>query len=160
MRWCCTACGIVVKIEDEALLETVTSLLSALAAAPERLLCEGCEQKLQTPHKETDIRRMLSDDFDKEQMREKILSYAEVIYQKIDNTWHLSEVVKVELRKAVPLSTFPEALVEKIVAHIRLNPQHVSLELINGQMIGEEDFIQDDAADNAGEEGHGHPAAS
>lgn len=49
---------------------------------------------------------------------------------------------------------------EKIVAHIRLNPQHVSLELINGQMIGEEDFIQDDAADNAGEEGHGHPAAS
>lgn len=160
MRWCCTACGIVVKIEDEALLETVTSLLSALAAAPERLLCEGCEQKLQTPHKETDIRRMLSDDFDKEQMREKILSYAEEIYQKIDNTWHLSEVVKVELRKAVPLSTFPEALVEKIVAHIRLNPQHVSLELINGQMIGEEDFIQDDAADNAGEEGHGHSAAS
>ena len=90
-----------------------------------------------------------------------ILAYTAKKYDEIDNTRHLSDVIQAELRKAVPLSVSSEELFDKVVSHIRIKPDgNISLELINSQVIGEEDFIQYDAADNAGEEGHGHSAAS
>lgn len=106
-------------------------------------------------------RRLCDTVADKEQLKLDILAYTAKKYDEIDNTRHLSDVIQAELRKAVPLSVSSEELFDKVVSHIRIQPDgNISLELINSQVIGEEDFIQYDAADNAGEEGHGHSAAS
>ena len=107
------------------------------------------------------FRRLYDTVADKEQLKLDILAYTAKKYDEIDNPRHLSDVIQAELRKAVPFSVSSEELFDKVVSHIRIKPDgNISLELINSQVIGEEDFIQYDAADNAGEEGHGHSAAS
>lgn len=141
-KWVCKDCGAVIKISDEAFLSAITECINTLIAKPSLLQSEPIpdEPPVEVIRLKNEIGRMLdSPTIEKEPLKNRIFEYASLLYENLDTTQRITEMIRATLQRTRPLSCYNGELTAEIAAAITLHADKtVSLTLKNGQQIRKE----------------------
>lgn len=141
-KWVCQSCGAVIKISDEALLSAITECINTLIAKPSILQCEPAptEPPVEVIRLKNEIGRVLdSPAVEKEPLKNRIFEYASLLYENLDSTERITEMIRAALQRTRSLSCYNGKLTAEIAAAITLHADKtVSLTLKNGQQIRKE----------------------
>ena len=148
-KWVCKTCGGVIKISDDALLSAITECINYLIAKPNILQGDPTptEPPVEVIRLKNEIGRMLdSPAIEKEPLKNRIFEYASMVYETLDTTQCITEMIRATLQRTGPISCHNGELTAKIAAAIILHADKtVSLTLKNGQQIRKE---KNDATDS------------
>lgn len=148
-KWVCKTCGGVIKISDDALLSAITECINYLIAKPSILRGDPTptEPPVEVIRLKNEIGRLLdSPTIEKEPLKNRIFEYASLIYECLDITQRITEMIRATLQRTRSLSCYNGELTAKIATAITLHADKaVSLTLINGQQIRKE---KNDATDS------------
>ena len=141
-KWVCKGCGAVIKISDEAFLSEITESINHLIAKPSILQSEPIpdEPPVEVIRLKNEIGRLLdSPVIEKEPLKNRIFEYASLVYENLDATERITEMIRATLQKTRSLSCYNGELTEEIATAITLHADKtVSLTLKNGQQIRKE----------------------
>lgn len=141
-KWVCQDCGAAIKISDSTLLSAITECINDLIANPDLLQSKSEELVLPTDilRKRNEIGRLLDGSvIEKEPLKNRIFEYASLLYENLDTTQRVTEMIRATLQRTRPLSCYNGELTAEIAAAITLHADKmVSLTLKNGQQIRKE----------------------
>ncbi|MFR6146055.1 recombinase family protein [Neglectibacter timonensis] len=148
-KWVCKSCDEVIKISDDAFLSAITECINYLIAKPNILQGDPTptEPPVEVIRLKNEIGRMLdSPAIEKEPLKNRIFEYASLVYETLDTTQCITEMIRATLQRTGPISCHNGELTAKIAAAIILHADKtVSLTLKNGQQIRKE---KNDATDS------------
>lgn len=148
-KWVCKSCDKVIKISDDAFLSAITECINYLIAKPNILQGDPTptEPPVEVIRLKNEIGRMLdSPAIEKEPLKNRIFEYASLVYETLDTTQRITEMIRATLQRTGPISCHNGELTAKIAAAIILHADKtVSLTLKNGQQIRKE---KNDATDS------------
>ena len=141
-KWICKSCGAVIKISDDAFLSEITECINHLIAKPSILQSEPTptEPPMEVIRLKNEIGRMLdSPVIEKETLKNRIFEYASLLYENLDTTERMTEMIRATLQRTRSLSCYNGELTVEIASAITLHTDKtVSLTLKNGQQIRKE----------------------
>lgn len=141
-KWVCKGCGVVIKISDDAFLSAITECINTLIAKPSIMQSDPIpdEPPVELIRLKNEIGRLLdSPAIEKEPLKNRIFEYASLVYEHLDTTERITEMIRATLQRTRPLSCYNGELTAKIATAIMLHTDKtVSLTLKNGQKIGKE----------------------
>lgn len=141
-KWVCKSCGEVIKVSDNAFLSAITECINHLIAKPSLLQSEPTpdEPPVEVVRLKNEIGRMLdSSAIEKETLKNRIFEYASLLYENLDTTERITEMIRATLQRTRSLSCYNGELTAEISAAITLHADKtVSLTLKNGQQIRKE----------------------
>lgn len=141
-KWVCKGCGAVIKISDDAFLSAITECINHLIAKSSILQYDPTpnEAPVEVIRLKNEIGRMLdSPAIEKEPLKNRIFEYASLVYENLDTTERITEMIRATLQRTRPLSCYNGELTAEIAAAITLHADKmVSLTLKNGQQIRKE----------------------
>ena len=141
-KWVCKGCGAVIKISDNDFLSAITECINFLLAKPSILQSEPIpdEPPVEVIRLKNEIGRMLdSPAIEKEPLKNRIFEYASLLYENLDTTERITEMIRETLQRTRSLSCYNGELTAEIAAAITLHADKtVSLTLKNGQQIRKE----------------------
>lgn len=148
-KWVCKTCGGVIKISDKDFLSAITECVNYLIAELGILQSDPASEE---PHVEVirlknEIGRLLDSlSIEKETLKNRIFEYASLVYETLDTTQRITEMIRATLQRTRSLSCYNGELTAKIASAITLHADKtVSLTLKNGQQIRKE---KNDATDS------------
>ena len=145
----CKSCDEVIKISDDAFLSAITECINYLIAKPNILQGDPTptEPPVEVIRLKNEIGRMLdSPAIEKEPLKNRIFEYASLVYETLDTTQRITEMIRATLQRTRSLSCYNGELTAKIASAITLHADKaVSLTLKNGQQIRKE---KNDATDS------------
>lgn len=148
-KWVCKSCDEVIKISDDAFLSAITECINYLIAKPSILQSEPAptEPPVEVIRLKNEISRLLDSlSIEKETLKNRIFEYASLVYETLDATQRITEMIRATLQRTGPISCHNGELTAKIAAAIILHADKtVSLTLKNGQQIRKE---KNDATDS------------
>lgn len=157
-KWVCKSCGGVIKISDKDFLSAITECVNYLIAGLGILQSEPASEE---PHVEVirlknEIGQMLdSPVIEKEPLKNRIFEYASLVYETLDATQRITEMIRATLQRTRSLSCYNGELTAKIATAITLHADKaVSLTLKNGQQIRKEKNDATDSTHTAKESTH------
>lgn len=157
-KWVCKSCGGVIKISDKDFLSAITECVNYLIAGLGILQSEPASKE---PHVEVirlknEIGQMLdSPVIEKEPLKNRIFEYASLVYETLDATQRITEMIRATLQRTRSLSCYNGELTAKIATAITLHADKaVSLTLKNGQQIRKEKNDATDSTHTAKESTH------
>lgn len=141
-KWICKSCGAVIKISDDVFLSAITECINHLIAKSSILQSKPIsdEPPMEVIRAKNEIGRMLdSPAIEKEPLKNRIFEYASLVYENLDTTERITEMIRATLQRTRPLSCYNGELTAEIAAAITLHADKmVSLTLKNGQQIRKE----------------------
>lgn len=141
-KWVCQSCGEVIKISDEIFLSEITECINFLIAKPSILQYDPTpdEAPVEVIRLKNEIGRMLdSPAIEKEPLKNRIFEYASLVYENLDTTQRMTEMIRATLQRTRSLSCYNGELTAKIASAITLHTDKtVSLTLKNDQQIRKE----------------------
>lgn len=141
-KWVCKTCGAVIKISDNDFLSAITECINYLIAKPTIVQSEPTptEPPVEVIHLKNEIGRMLdSPVIEKETLKNRIFEYASLLYENLDTTQRMTEMIRATLQRTRSLSCYNGELTVEIASAITLHTDKtVSLTLKNGQQIRKE----------------------
>lgn len=148
-KWVCKSCGEVIKISDDVFLSAITECINYLIAKPNILQGDPTptEPPVEVIRLKNEIGQMLdSPAIEKEPLKNRIFEYASLVYETLDTTQRITEMIRATLQRTRSLSYYDGELTMKIASAITLHADKtVSLTLKNGQRIRKE---KNDATDS------------
>ena len=148
-KWVCKTCGGVIKISDKDFLSAITECVNYLIAELGILQSDPASEE---PHVEVirlknEIGRLLDSlSIEKETLKNRIFEYASLVYETLDTTQRITEMIRATLQRTRSLSCYNGELTAKIASAITLHADKTgSLTLKNGQQIRKE---KNDATDS------------
>lgn len=154
-RWTCqnTDCRKLIAKADEELLGEITDLLNIAIANPDMIRIPtntDREPSIEVRRLDNEIGRTLEGfDFDKDDLRTKMLRRVSLKYQDIVPETYTAKRLRADLTDANPLSVFSADLFARTVKAIRFSENGtVRIILINDQQIGKE---QTDDSNSSGQ---------
>ena len=157
-KWVCKTCGGVIKISDDALLSAITECINYLIAKPSILQSEPAptEPPVEVIRLKNEIGRLLDSlSIEKEPLKNRIFEYASLVYESLDITQRITEMIRATLQRTRSLSCYNGELTAKIATAITLHADKaVSLTLKNGQQIRKEKNDATDSTHTAKESTH------
>lgn len=141
-KWVCKTCGAVVKISDNDFLSAITECINYLIAKP--IIVQNEPTPIDPPVEvirlKNEIGRMLdSPTIEKETLKNRIFEYASLLYENLDTTERITEMIRATLQRTRSLSCYNGELAAEITSAITLHADKtVSLTLKNGQQIRKE----------------------
>ena len=156
-KWVCKTCGAVIKISDNDFLSAITECINYLIAKPTIVQSEPTptEPPVEVIHLKNEIGRMLdSPVIEKETLKNRIFEYASLLYENLDTTERMTEMIRATLQRTRSLSCYNGELTVEIASAITLHTDKtVSLTLKNVQQIRKE---KTDAGSSITETGANH----
>lgn len=144
-RWACqnTDCRKLIAKADEEMLGEITDLLNIVIANPDMIrtpVNTDQEPSIEVRKLDNEIGRTLeSFDFDKDELRKKMLKRVSLKYQDIAPETYTAKRLRADFADASPLSVFSADLFARTAKAIRFDENgSVSIILINDQQIGKE----------------------
>ena len=141
-KWVCKGCSEVIKISDKDFLSAITECINYLIAKPTIVQSEPtpAEPPAEVIRLKNEIGRMLdSSVIEKEPLKNRIFEYASLVYESLDTTERITEMIRATLQRTRSLSCYNGELTAEIAAAITLHADKmVSLTLKNGQQIRKE----------------------
>lgn len=141
-KWICKSCGAVIKISDDVFLSAIAECINHLIAKSSILQSKPIsdEPPMEVIRAKNEIGRMLdSPAIEKEPLKNRIFEYASLVYENLDTTERITEMIRATLQRTRPLSCYNGELTAEIAAAITLHADKmVSLTLKNGQQIRKE----------------------
>lgn len=141
-KWVCKTCGTVIKISDNDFLSAITECINYLIAKPTIVQNEPTpiEPPVEVIRLKNEIGRMLdSPTIEKETLKNRIFEYASLLYEILDTTERMTEMIRATLQRTRSLSCYNRELTAEITSAITLHADKtVSLTLKNGQPIRKE----------------------
>lgn len=141
-KWICKSCGAVIKISDDVFLSAITECINHLIAKSSILQSKPIsdEPPMEVIRAKNEIGRMLdSPAIEKEPLKNRIFEYASLVYENLDTTERITEMIRATLQRTRPLSCYNGELTAEMAAAITLHADKmVSLTLKNGQQIRKE----------------------
>lgn len=141
-KWVCKSCGEVIKVSDDAFLSAITECINHLIAKPSILHYDPTpdEPPVEVIRLKNEIGRLLdSPTIEKEPLKNRIFEYASLLYENLDTTERITEMIRATLQRTRSLSCYNGELTAEIAAAITLHADKtVSLTLKNGQQIRKE----------------------
>ena len=148
-KWVCKSCGGVIKISDKDFLSAITECVNYLIAGLGILQSEPAptEPPVEVIRLKNEIGRLLDSlSIEKETLKNRIFEYASLVYETLDATQRITEMIRATLQRTRSLSYYDGELIMKIAFAITLHADKaVSLTLKNGQQIRKE---KNDATDS------------
>lgn len=156
-RWTCqnTDCRKLIAKADEELLDEITNLLNIVIANPDMIRIQTAtdqEPSIEVRRLDNEINRTLEGfDFDKDDLRKKMLRCVSLKYQEIVPEAYTTKRLRADFADANLLSAFSDNLFARTIKAIRLSENGaVSIILINDQQIGKEQINGNDSSTEAG----------
>lgn len=143
VKWCCKndKCDKEIHITDDTLIYSLTSVLNKIIDNPQLIKNDfnDSDVNMDVMRLENEIKRTLdSNNFDKEDLRKKMVDCVGLKYQAIGSNMAITQKLKADFEMARPLKSFSPDLFNSTVKNVILNENAtVSIVLINGQRIGE-----------------------
>lgn len=144
-RWICKngKCQKMLAKADEELLNEITDLLNIVIASPDMIRIPtdtDREPSIEVRRLDNEIGRMLEGfDFDKDDLRKKILKRVSLKYQDIAPETYTAKRLRADFAEANPLSVFSADLFARTVKTIRFDENgSTRIILINDQQIRKE----------------------
>ena len=157
-KWVCKSCDEVIKISDDAFLSAITECINYLIAKLSILQYDPTptEPPVEVIRLKNEIGRMLdSPAIEKEPLKNRIFEYASLVYETLDTTQRITEMIRATLQRTRSLSCYDGELTMKIASAITLHADKaVSLTLKNGQQIRKEKNDATDSTHIAKESAH------
>lgn len=148
-KWVCKSCDEVIKISDDAFLSAITECINYVIAEPGILHYDpaAVDPPVEVIRLKNEIGRQLdSPAIEKEPLKNRIFEYASLVYETLDTTQRITEMIRATLQRTRSLSCYDGELTAKIASAITLHADKaVSLTLKNGQQIRKE---KNDATDS------------
>lgn len=141
-KWVCKTCGAVIKISDNDFLSAITECINYLIVKP--TIVQNKPTPIEPPAEvirlKNEIGRMLdSPTIEKEPLKSRIFDYASLLYENLDTTERITEMIRATLQRTRSLSCYNGELTAEITSAITLHADKtVSLTLKNGQQIRKE----------------------
>ena len=163
-RWTCTnpECRTLIEKSDKDMLSELTALLNQLIAEPGQICTAKAspEPSIELRRTENEIGRMLDTvGFDKDALRERIMSCVSLRYDEIDSKPYMAKRLRAALERSGLLSDFSAVLFGRTVKSIQFEADgSVSMTLLNDQRIGKEQPHDADTGSTAAESRAGYPA--
>ena len=108
-KWVCKSCDEVIKISDDAFLSAITECINYLIAKPNILQGDPTptEPPVEVIRLKNEIGRMLdSPAIEKEPLKNRIFEYASLVYETLDTTQRITEMIRATLQRTRSLSYY------------------------------------------------------
>lgn len=141
-KWVCKTCGAVIKISDNDFLSAITECINYLIVKPAIVQNKptSIEPPVEVIRLKNEIGRMLdSPTIEKETLKNRLFEYASLLYENLDTTERITEMIRATLQRTRSLSCYNGELTAEITSAITLHADKtVSLTLKNGRQIRKE----------------------